>query len=350
MDHQTKPLTNGLQRQLNNKACFSLISGGGCGPLSSWRPAVAPAASAWHRGISLGIHGGYHGSGAFQSYSSSTATPFFKAATSSSHSTVFSLSSGVFAPLANNMMATKNYTTKAAAAPPPSTCHRSTQKDECQLSQAMGASKKYNTQLMIDAPPAATNTTTAVISDRVPATVSTAPMLCTEDDLHTTTTVPTTRTCFYITLALVPTTSTVGSSTFLASSETPWTKDVWPMLVKWKERQQHHYDQLLAWLQPCLDQGYRIQWVGDLSALRLYFPKQVTRRDQALAWLEDLKQQDMDGDEFLAWVTLEEESILVDEPLVPLGPDYFQGIHLFLTHIDDLVDHGPAFAAQSCSA
>ncbi|ORZ11985.1 hypothetical protein BCR42DRAFT_421013 [Absidia repens] len=381
--HQTKPLTNGLTRQMNNKACFSLITGGGCGPLSSWRPAVAPAASAWHRGISLGIHGGYQGLGAFRSYSSSTATPFFKAATSSSHSTVFShLSSGVFAPMANNMTATKNHTKTTTS---PSTCQRSAlqqQKDECQCSQAMGASKKYNTEPMTIAPPAAqksttttTATTASIVSDMVPATVKAAPMLCTEDDLikdmHTTTTVSTTRTCFYITLELAPTslttststsTSTSDSSSFLASSETPWTKDVWPMLVKWKERQQDYYDQLLAWLQPCLDQGYRIQWVsegGGGAALRLYFPKQVTRHDQALAWLEDLKTKNgktappqQDGeDDFLAWVTLEEESILVDEPLVPLGPDYFQGIHLFLTHIDDLVDHGPAFAAaQSCSA
>ncbi|KAI8070353.1 hypothetical protein BC940DRAFT_295893 [Gongronella butleri] len=136
----------------------------------------------------------------------------------------------------------------------------------------------------------------------------------------------------------------------------PWTRHTWLLLMAWKKDQDLYLKDLMHLLQRCLDQGYEIRWMTPVAAsssssslstampfipqLRLYFPSQMTRKEQALARLHALHD----------WISspvrweLEDEQIQSVEQLLPLGPDYFQSLHLFLDQIDDMIHHGPAFA------
>ncbi|ORX45710.1 hypothetical protein DM01DRAFT_1339937 [Hesseltinella vesiculosa] len=176
------------------------------------------------------------------------------------------------------------------------------------------------------------------------------------------TTVATTMTRFFVTVDFFP--MELEPEVFANSSQNnasiPWTRHVWMLLMTWKKNQDLFHKDLMHILQRCLDQGYEIQWMPRAGAdhlatldspspppgaprLRLYLPNRITQREQALAQLASV-QAFMSGP--VRW-QLEEEQVPVQEPLLPLGPDYFQGVHLFLDHIDDLIHHGPAFARPS---
>ncbi|KAI8098570.1 uncharacterized protein BX664DRAFT_319048 [Halteromyces radiatus] len=187
-----------------------------------------------------------------------------------------------------------------------------------------------------DSVTAATAATAAVVETE--RAITTTAQLCKDDDMMVRSTmVSSTYTCFFITLDLV----CMTGNDMMKSGRKPWTKETWPFLVAWKEQQQKHYEQLLQWLHPWIDKGYQVELIND-SHLRLYFPTATTRQ-QALVWLDEFKHKlIMEYGGCPDW-QLEEETVLIQEPLLPVGPDYFQGIHLFLTHIDELVENGPGF-------
>lgn len=341
--YSTKVLAHGLERQVVTKPCgvFSRSA-----VLGSWRPAVSPAGgSIWHRGI--GLHNnGYHGLGAFRSYSNS-ATPFVKNFAPSPNGSVFNyISSGVFAPISTHTGG-KGYST-------PSPVLR-----QQRLSQDIDTIDKSNTHPLLNERFLTNSNATKATPTDEPTTAAAAAaaastMILNKDDilakatLEKTNHVSTLTTYFFITLDLVPMTAT--QSIFNPENSCnikpwkPWTKEVLPRLLDWKTKQQQHYDRLLDWLQLCLDKGCHVQQIG--TSLRLYLPKHLIERGQAMAWLDAIGNTGLILDQ--DWL-LEEETISVEEPLVPLGPDYFQGIYLFLSHIDDLVDQGPAFAHSSWS-
>jgi hypothetical protein len=337
--YSTKALAQGLERQVVTKPCGVFFRGA---IQVSWRPAVSPVGgSSWHRGI--GLHNNrYHGLGAFRSYSSST-TPFVNNCATSPGGSVFNyISSGIFAPISTHT-GKKGY-----AAPPPMPRQQ-------RLSQEMDTIDKNNTHpLLNERFLTNSNATKTTLADEPTAAASSSTMILYTNDILTkaalekTNHVSTSTTYFYITLDLVPMTATHSIFSPGNSSSTspwkPWTKEVLPRLMDWKTKQQQHYDRLLDWLQLCLDKGCHVQQIG--TSLRLYLPKHLIERGQAMVWLDTIGNTSLVLDE--DWL-LEQETISVDEPLVPLGPDYFQGIHLFLSHIDDLVDHGPAFAHSSWS-
>ncbi|CAO3625431.1 unnamed protein product [Cunninghamella blakesleeana] len=142
----------------------------------------------------------------------------------------------------------------------------------------------------------------------------------------------------------------------------PLSQDLMSFFISWKEKQQTYYQHFIQWIQFFVDKQFHFSITNEGQSLRLYFPKHVIHKEQALSWLNDINEKfyhhlqqqyykkrnhslNHDDNEvvFPHW-SLHQETRLVQEPLLPLGPDYFQGLQLFLDEIDDLFHHGPAFS------
>ncbi|CAO3618046.1 unnamed protein product [Cunninghamella echinulata] len=176
-----------------------------------------------------------------------------------------------------------------------------------------------------------------------------------EDDMTSihSTTISTTTPYFYLDIDLLPPPSfySIMIHSDMDSKQEKknlLSQDLLSYFNTWKNKQQTYYHQFILWLQFFVNKKeschYTIRHQGQL--LRIYLPKHIIHQDQVMDWIKEIKK----NEEWMMmppqW-SLHQDSKITQEPLLPLGPDYFQGLQLFLDQIDDLFHHGPAFSKMS---
>ncbi|KAI9300008.1 hypothetical protein BJ944DRAFT_273617 [Cunninghamella echinulata] len=229
-------------------------------------------------------------------------------------------------------------------------CINDINSDRCLFAKETELNKKKNTSTL-----SSSSTTATSIKNKKEENKINNHLCIKEDDMTSihSTVISTTTPYFYLDIDLLPPPSfySIMIHSDMDSKQekkNPLSQDILSYFNTWKNKQQTYYHQFILWLQFFVNKKelchYTIRHQG--QSLRIYLPKHITHQDQVMDWIKEIKK----NEEWMMmppqW-SLHQDSKVTQEPLLPLGPDYFQGLQLFLDQIDDLFDHGPAFSKMS---